>query len=67
MKQIILVSHLGRPGERICLGRLFAIWGLFGLASAMLWRFAGGDSAAGPLWIVSTLAALGVLFVMELR
>lgn len=66
MKQTILKSRNLTWNEAACPGRLFTIWGLFGIGSAMLWRMAGADLwAETAVWIVALIAALGLLFASE--
>jgi hypothetical protein len=65
MKQITLESHpIGL--ERPCLGRLFVMWGLYGLAMALLWRLAGGSPLVeAVVWTLAVGAGMGLLFGMR--
>ncbi|MGA8576104.1 MAG: hypothetical protein WB609_10570 [Candidatus Cybelea sp.] len=66
MKQIILKSQTMTWSDAACPGRLLAIWGLFGIGAAMLWRMAGADLwAEAGVWIVALIAALGLLLASE--
>jgi|HubBroStandDraft_4_1064222.scaffolds.fasta_scaffold00001_97 hypothetical protein len=66
MKQIILKSRTATWNQAACPGRLFTIWGLFGIGTAMLWRIAGADLwAETAVWVVALIAALGLLLASE--
>ncbi len=66
MKQIILETRVPGSAARLCLGRLFAIWALFGAGAAILWRLAGPDALAQvAVWVVCGVAALGLLLAQE--
>ncbi len=66
MKQITLTNQSYFP-EEFCSGRLFAVWGLFGAGSAMVWPLAGDDLIAqAAVWIVCAAAALALLLALEI-
>jgi hypothetical protein len=65
MKQITLDYRLRQRTEAICPGRLLVTWGLYGLAMALLWRFAGENAGAQiATWLVALAAAAGLVFAM---
>jgi len=68
MKQITLndpQSEQLQP-QSLCLGRLFLIWLLYGVAVLALWRLAGDSPwAQTATWGVAGLAALALVLGMR--
>ena len=50
------------PKEAHCAGKLFVVWGVFGLGMAALWSVAPGNPVANAaIWAFGLVAALGLL------
>ena len=49
-----------------CAGKLFVLWGAFGLGMAAVWGVAHGNPVAdAAIWALGLLAALGLLLGMR--
>ncbi len=67
MKQITLrPANPDSVHETACPGKLFAVWGLYGLAMAPLWALAGANGLAqAAAWAVALAAGLGLMLGMR--
>jgi hypothetical protein len=64
MKQIILKPT--SPDAPACSGKLFWLWGCYGLALALLWQLAGASRAGEAIvWSVAVLAGLALALALR--
>jgi hypothetical protein len=52
--------------DALCTGKLFMVWGAFGLGMAAVWGAAHGNPGAdAAIWALGLVAALGLLLGMR--